>query len=264
MGNRRRGVGGPRGGIRPLSCRARPEPGVDRPPPGLLEEVARQVGERHGVEVRCLALDLADPGIGAKLAEAAAGLDLGDVVYNVRGRSARSALRHREVITTSKELSERLAELARAIHDRIQMALEIETESGPLTKLMNAFQTALLHDLDNAGFADMYAQTIAYGLLSARVTDPTQRTVDDLAAHMRTNPFLKELMETFLHAGGAGASPAGLLSTSTSWASPRLSSCSTRRPPTWKQSSATSATAIPRKTRSSTGHPLLRALPRRV
>ena len=111
-------------------------------------------------------------------------------------------LRHREVITTSKELSERLAELARAIRDRIRTALAIETESGPLTKLMKAFRTALVHDLDEAGFADMYAQTIAYGLLSARITDPRRRTADDFAAHMRTNPFLRELMQTFLRVGG--------------------------------------------------------------
>ena len=111
-------------------------------------------------------------------------------------------LRHREVITTSKQLSERLAELARAIRDRIRTALAIETESGSLTKLMKAFQTALVHDLDEAGFADMYAQTIAYGLLSARITDPARRTADDLAAHMRTNPFLRELMQTFLRVGG--------------------------------------------------------------
>ena len=111
-------------------------------------------------------------------------------------------LRHREVISTSKQLSERLAELARAIRDRIRTALAIETEAGQLTQLMKAFKTALVHDLDEAGFADMYAQTIAYGLLSARITDPARRSPDDLAAHMRTNPFLKELMETFLHVGG--------------------------------------------------------------
>ena len=67
---------------------------------------------------------------------------------------------------------------------------------------MKAFQTALVHDLDEAGFADMYAQTIAYGLLSARITDPAQCTADDFAAHMRTNPFLRKLMETFLRVGG--------------------------------------------------------------
>jgi len=111
-------------------------------------------------------------------------------------------LRHREVITTSKALSERLADLARALRDRIQAALAIETESGPLTKLMTAFRTALVDDLGETGFADMYAQTIAYGLLSARITDPEHRRSDDLATHMRTNPFLKELMETFLRAGG--------------------------------------------------------------
>ena len=123
------------------------------------------------------------------------------VAWRERWRAA-FKLRHREVITTSKQLSERLAELARAIRDRIRTALAIETEVGPLTKLMKAFQTALVHDLDEAGFADMYAQTIAYGLLSARITDPARRTADDLAAHMRTNPFLRELMETFLRVGG--------------------------------------------------------------
>ncbi len=111
-------------------------------------------------------------------------------------------LRHREVITTSKRLSDRLAKLARKIRNRIRRVLAIETESGPLTKLMTAFQAALVHDLDEDGFADMYAQTIAYGLLSARITDPERRTADDLTAHMRTNPFLKDLMETFLHVGG--------------------------------------------------------------
>ena len=121
--------------------------------------------------------------------------------WRERWRSA-FTLRHGEVISTSKQLSERLAELARAIRDRIRTALAIETEAGPLTQLMKAFQATLVHDLDEAGFADMYAQTIAYGLLSARITDPARRTADDFAAHMRTNPFLRELMQTFLRVGG--------------------------------------------------------------
>lgn len=111
-------------------------------------------------------------------------------------------LGHREVVTTSRELSIRLAELARTIRDRIKSALAIETDKGPLTKLMKAFQASLVHDLEADGFADMYAQTIAYGLLSARIADPHKKTADDFAAHMRTNPFLRELMETFLKIGG--------------------------------------------------------------
>src|SRR5665647_1575905 len=48
----------------------------------------------------------------------------------------------------------------------------------------------------------MYAQTIAYGLLSARIGDPKSKTTSDLGAHMRTNPLLRDLMTTFLDVGG--------------------------------------------------------------
>ena len=128
--------------------------------------------------------------------------DTGDAEgWRKKWRSA-FAVRHGEVVETSKDLSIRLAALARAIRARIMDAIVIETEKGPLTKLMKAFQESLVHDLDADGFADMYAQTIAYGLLSARIADPHKKTVDDFAGHMRTNPFLRELMETFLHVGG--------------------------------------------------------------
>lgn len=112
-------------------------------------------------------------------------------------------LRHREVIQTSENLSIQLAHLARAIRDRIVSALTIETDSGPLTKLLKAFKETLVHDLNIKSFADMYAQTIAYGLLSARIANPKGATADELATQMPvTNPFLKELMETFLQVGG--------------------------------------------------------------
>ena len=111
-------------------------------------------------------------------------------------------LGHREVITTAERLSIRLAELAGAIRDRIRSAVAIESPRGPLTMLMKAFQESLVHDLDTEGFADMYAQTISYGLLSSRIADPTKKTADDFAAHMRTSPFLRELMQTFLKIGG--------------------------------------------------------------
>ena len=116
-------------------------------------------------------------------------------------------LRHREVITTSRDLSVHLARLARAIRDRIQTTLAIEAEDGRIIKLMKAFQETLVHDLDADGFADMYAQTIAYGLLSARIADPERKTADDFAGHMRTNPFLRELMQTFLKVGGRQDQP---------------------------------------------------------
>jgi hypothetical protein len=121
-------------------------------------------------------------------------------------------LRHREVVTTSRELSSRLAQLARSIRSRIGIALAIETDDGPLTSLLRAFQEALVHDLDKDGFADMYAQTIAYGLLSARVANPTRPTASDASLQPPvTSPFLKELMETFLHVGGQRGSAGGAI-----------------------------------------------------
>ena len=107
-------------------------------------------------------------------------------------------LGHREVITTAQQLSTRLAALARATRDSIRSALDIESEDGRITRLMTGFREALIHDLDADGFSDMFAQTIAYGLLSARIVDPQQRSAANLSGHMRTNPLLHDLMANFL------------------------------------------------------------------
>ena len=120
------------------------------------------------------------------------------------------ALKHREQVTTAKEMASRLAELARGIRGAIREVLAVESENGPLTKIMDAFRESLVHDLEPEQFADTYAQTITYGLLSARITDPTKNTLDDLASHMQTNPFLKELMESFIHVGGREKNDSGV------------------------------------------------------
>ena len=113
-------------------------------------------------------------------------------------------LRNREEITTSQQLAVRLADLASSIRRKVNAALAVETEHGPMRNLMKAFQEALIHDLKADDFADMYAQTIAYGLLSARVSRQSGAlVVDDVALMVPiTSPFLRELMETFLHLGG--------------------------------------------------------------
>lgn len=107
-------------------------------------------------------------------------------------------VRHRHVVNTSRDLSVRLAKLAREIRERIKTALEIETEKGYITRLLRSFQKTLVHDIDHDGFSDMVAQTITYGLLSARITNPKQSTAIDLTNHMRTNPLLSDLMAVFL------------------------------------------------------------------
>jgi hypothetical protein len=112
-------------------------------------------------------------------------------------------LKHREVITTSKELAVCLADLARRIRRRAQQVLAIENDNGPLRKLHKAFQSALIHDLNEDDFSDMYAQTISYGLLAARVSRPLAITADAVREMVPiTNPFLREMLGAFLKAGG--------------------------------------------------------------
>jgi predicted helicase len=116
--------------------------------------------------------------------------------------NAAFTLRPHETIKTTKQLSVALARLARDIRDRLKTVMSYETESGQYAKLMASFKSALIHDLVSDDFADMYAQTIAYGLLSTRIANPTQKSTQDFAANLQTNPFLRELMQTFLTMGG--------------------------------------------------------------
>ncbi|MCX5830857.1 MAG: N-6 DNA methylase [Deltaproteobacteria bacterium] len=117
--------------------------------------------------------------------------------------SSAFTLRHRQVITTSKDLAIRLADLARRIRRRAGQVLAVETERGPLRKLHKAFRAALIHDLSEDDFADMYAQTIAYGLLAARVSRPMGIIAENVTDMVPvTNPFLREMLGTFLTIGG--------------------------------------------------------------
>ena len=112
-------------------------------------------------------------------------------------------IKNREVIQSSKAMAERLGQLALSIRTRLREILAIETEEGALHKLMLIFKENLISDLDTESFSDMYAQTIAYGLLSARIINPKANTAD--AVHTQipiTNPFLRDLMDTFLNIGG--------------------------------------------------------------
>jgi hypothetical protein len=109
-----------------------------------------------------------------------------------------------EVIATSKALAKELARLAREIRRRANELLAEESNKGPLRTLHKAFKETLIHDLTFDGFANMYAQTIAYGLLATRISRPSDTFDADSVAALAppTNPFLKELFQNFLSAGG--------------------------------------------------------------
>lgn len=110
----------------------------------------------------------------------------------------------RTVVRDSKQMAKELAALARRIRDRAKELIAAQTDQGSLVKLHKAFKEALIHDLMPDGFADTYAQTIAYGLLSTAISRASGAlTQDDMAANVAgTSPFLKEMLGTFIEAGG--------------------------------------------------------------
>ncbi|MCR4745755.1 MAG: N-6 DNA methylase, partial [Lachnospiraceae bacterium] len=108
---------------------------------------------------------------------------------------------YKQTIRDSSTLTTQLAKEAKGIRDRILDTLKIESKNGYVHSLYAKFKDALIHDMTKTQFADMYAQTVVYGLFSARCMDDTQ---DDFSAEEaikclpNTNPFLKNLMKECL------------------------------------------------------------------
>ena len=102
-------------------------------------------------------------------------------------------------ISSSKKLAEMMAGKARLLSDVIDKALtsdETHQEDSTLKEQMSAFKDILIHDITPKGFADVYAQTIAYGMFAARLHDPTLKTFSrQEAAELipKSNPFLRKL-----------------------------------------------------------------------
>jgi hypothetical protein len=114
-------------------------------------------------------------------------------------------------ITQSLALAQEMARLAKRIRARVAELIEVETENGALRRLYAGFKEALIHDLTPEKFADYYAQTITYGLFSARVSRPSMGFGHD-SIHLNvagTSPFLKEMLAQFLEAGGRKAGSGG-------------------------------------------------------
>lgn len=102
-------------------------------------------------------------------------------------------------IKSSKRLAEMMASKARLLADIIGKALtsdEITNADSTLKDQMEAFKNILIHDITPKQFADVYAQTIAYGMFAARLHDPTLDTFSrQEAAELipKSNPFLRKL-----------------------------------------------------------------------
>ena len=101
-----------------------------------------------------------------------------------------------EPISKPQELAKRMAQLAHMIRDVIIDAFRQKEVSDNLRGLYQSFQEVLLPDLKASEFADMFAQTIAYGLFAARCNHMQKSTFHRYMAASeipRTNPFLRRL-----------------------------------------------------------------------
>ncbi|GAB1406432.1 DNA methyltransferase [Thermomonas brevis] len=99
---------------------------------------------------------------------------------------------------TPKDLATRMAGLAKLIRGLITQTFKAEDGEGELHAQLSAFRSVLIESLTPEQFADMYAQTLAYGLFAARCNAPgTGFTRQSAASQLpKTNPFLRKLFHS--------------------------------------------------------------------
>jgi predicted helicase len=98
---------------------------------------------------------------------------------------------------TPKDLAQKMASLAQLIRDAIAIKLKDATD-GVLFDQYESFQKVLISGLTRADFADMYAQTICYGLFAARCNTTTPQDFSRKTAAFelpKTNPFLRDIFD---------------------------------------------------------------------
>ncbi|MDE0120292.1 MAG: hypothetical protein OXS33_01000 [bacterium] len=105
-------------------------------------------------------------------------------------------LRLGEVIASAARLADRMARTARDLRNQIKKALADEEGKGPFSGLMSEIREQLVAEVDEEQFSDMCAQTLVYGLLSSRVTDPDGfGATPVLSIVPLSNPFLSAFFD---------------------------------------------------------------------
>ena len=104
-----------------------------------------------------------------------------------------------EKIRSGKRLAEIMGGKARRIRDNVVQYLKEDSDkSAELRKIYDMMKKLLVHDLSEEKFADMYAQTLVYGLFVARYGDSTPDTFTREEARdlvPASNPFLRHFFD---------------------------------------------------------------------
>lgn len=101
-------------------------------------------------------------------------------------------------IKSADKLAEIMADKAKLLRDKVKGVLGDDDKTTEVHDQFKAFEQVLIKDLDEDGFADMYAQTIVYGLLAARYNDPSLDSFSRQEAHEllpEGNPFLRKFFK---------------------------------------------------------------------
>ena len=102
-------------------------------------------------------------------------------------------------ITSAPRLAKLMAGKARLLANIIETAMNDEDDNEANHNLQTqyeAFKDALIQELKKEEFADIYAQTIAYGMFAARLHDDTPENFSREEAGRlipKTNPFLRKI-----------------------------------------------------------------------
>ncbi|WP_428355505.1 type ISP restriction/modification enzyme [Methyloprofundus sp.] len=106
-----------------------------------------------------------------------------------------------QTLKSPSKLAGMMAGKAKLLAAIIESALNSDEQhqhDSTLQEQMQAFKAILIHDISAKEFADVYAQTIAYGMFAARLHDPTLPTFSrQEAAELipKSNPFLRNLFQ---------------------------------------------------------------------
>ena len=106
------------------------------------------------------------------------------------------------IIVSAETLAAEMARKARLIRETIEQALlddlKQDNAHSELLHQFRAFERSLIAGLKPDQFADLYAQTIAYGLFAARFHDPNPDSFSRAEAARllpQSNPFLRKLFQ---------------------------------------------------------------------
>lgn len=109
------------------------------------------------------------------------------------------AQKHKEPIRSAEHLAKIMGGKAQRIRDNIKQFLSNQSEkNAEILRIYESIKKQLVHDLSKDSFADMYAQTLVYGLFVARYHDETPENFTRQEARdlvPASNPFLRHFFD---------------------------------------------------------------------